>query len=124
MTHQQQTADAIAPAKSLAVNALSDAAYRRQLEAETRRVAAGQTRIDGESTPALCDLYFAGKDYWYSGTCDRARRPSFTWCGRRYRLEGCGFEQLRVFCESGRVSIKGNYGSATQDQYEGANHAR
>lgn len=121
MTHQQQTS--IAMANALAINTMSDTAYRGQLEAESRCVADG-LKPSSDATPALCDLYFAGKDYWYSGTCDRARRPSFTWRGRRYRLEGCGFEQLRVFCESGRVSIKGNYGSATQDQYEGSSHAR
>ena len=123
MTHQQQIADTISTANALAVNTLSDAAYRRQLEAETRRVAAGLKpgKID---TPALCDLYYVGKDYWYSGACDHVRRPSFTWRGCRYRLESTITGQLRVFCESGRVSIKGSHGSATQDQYERAGHAR
>lgn len=100
-----------------------DAIYRCQLEAESRHVAEG-LKPSREATPALCDLYFAGKAWWYSGKCDHARRPSFTWRGCRYRLESTITGQLRVFCESGRVSIKGNHGSATQDQCERAGHAR
>jgi len=100
-----------------------DTIYRCQLEAESRRVAEG-LKPSREATPALCDLYYAGKDYWYSGACDYARRPSFTWRGCRYRLESTITGQLRVFCESGSVRITGSHGGAMQDDYVRAGHAR